>query len=173
MERFVIVDEIVEHLRVRLEAHGGAGMVRLGDDGHVLRLDAAGKLHLVDVPVFVDLHLQPLAERVDDARADAVETAGDLVAAAAELAAGVEHGVDDLQRGKTGLLLNIDGNASAVVRDADDVAGLDRDRDVLAVARERLVDGVVYNLVDEVVQTARRRGADIHARTLPDRLQTL
>jgi hypothetical protein len=41
-----------------------------------------------------------LGERVDDRRADAVEAAGDLVAAAvAELAAGVQDGEDDLDRG--------------------------------------------------------------------------
>ena len=38
-----------------------------------------------------------IGQRVDDAHAHAVEAAGDLVAAAAELAAGVEDGVDDLE----------------------------------------------------------------------------
>ena len=41
---------------------------------------------------------QPLGQGVHDAHADAVQAAGDLVAAAAELAAGVEDRVHDLER---------------------------------------------------------------------------
>ena len=43
--------------------------------------------------------IEPLGQRVDDRDADAVQAAGDLVALAAELAAGVEHGEHDLGRG--------------------------------------------------------------------------
>ncbi len=50
-----------------------------------------------DVAVAADLQVQALGQRVDDGDADAVQTAGDLVAAAVpELAAGVEDGQHDL-----------------------------------------------------------------------------
>src|SRR4029450_3202460 len=39
------------------------------------------------------------------------------------------------------------------------------------VTGERLVDGVVHNLPDEVVQTTLAGRADVHARTLADRLE--
>jgi hypothetical protein len=78
------------------------------------------------------LHLdfQPLRERVDDGDADAVQAAGDLVAAAvAELAAGVQDGEDDLRRRAVLLLVERDGDAATVVLDADraalnDIAGI-------------------------------------------------
>ncbi len=50
---------------------------------------------------------------------------------------------------------------------------MDRDHDLGAVTGQRLVDGVIDNLVDEVVQTAFARGADVHARTLAHRFETL
>ena len=50
------------------------------------------------VAVAVDVELEPLGERVDDRDADTVQAAGDLVALAAELAAGVQHGENDLGR---------------------------------------------------------------------------
>ena len=121
----------------------------------------------------MNLHLQPLAQRVDDGSADAVQTARDLVTAAAELAAGVQHGIDDLQRGLAGLLLDVDGDAAAVVADTDAVAGLNHDLDVFAVTGQRLIDGVVHDLIDQVVQTAGAGGADIHAGTFAYGLQTL
>ena len=169
VQGLVVVDQLVEHLRVGLEAHDGAGAVRGADDLHVLRLVAAGEFHLVDLSVLMDLDLEPLAEGVDDARADAVQAAGDLVAPAAELAARVQHGEDDLERAFAGLLLN----AAAVVVDPDAVAGLDGDVDVLAVARQRLVDRVVHDLIHQMVQTAGAGGADVHARPLAHGLQAL
>ena len=127
-----------------------------------------------DEAVAPDLDVEALGQRVDDRDADAVQAAGDLVAAAvAELAAGVQHGQHDLDRRALLLLHDRDRDAAAVVGDGDRVVGVDRDRDVVAVAGQRLVDRVVDNLVDEVVQAARPGRADVHARALADRLEAL
>ena len=133
----------------------------------------AREFHLVDPAVLVHLDLKPFGKRVDDARADAVQTAGDLVAPAAELAAGVQDGENDLKRRPSGLRLNIDGNAAPVIHNGDGVALVDRHADLRAVAGKRLVDGVVHDLIDQVVQAAGAGRADIHARTLAHGFQTL
>ena len=66
-----------------------------------------------DVAVAADLDDQRLAERVDDRDADAVQAAGDLVAAAvAELAAGVQDGEHDLDGRPALLLHDPDGDAA-------------------------------------------------------------
>ena len=117
------------------------------------------------------LHRQPLGKGVDDARAHAVQTAGDLIASAAELTARVQHGIDDLERGAPRLRLNVDRDTTAVINNGDGVALVDRHLDLRAVACERLVNGVIHNFVNEVVQAARGRGADVHARALAHRLK--
>ena len=123
--------------------------------------------------VALDLHLDPGGERVDDRDADAVQAAGDGVAAPAELAAGMQDGEHDLD-GRLPLALDhVDGDAAAVVADAHAAVGQDRDVDRVAVAREGLVDGVVDDLVDQVVQAALAGGADVHAGALADSLETL
>jgi len=48
---------------------------------------------------------------------------------------------------------------------------VDDDPDQVASTHHRFIDGVVDNLVGEMVQAARRRVADIHAGALTDRLQ--
>ena len=121
MQRLIVVDRVLEHDGVGLEAHGRAGVVRLADDGHGLRDIAAGKLHLIDLPVFMHVHFQPLGQGVDDRGADAVQAAGDLIAPAAELAARVQHGEYDLERGLAGLRLDVHGDAAAVIGDLNDV----------------------------------------------------
>ena len=173
VERLVVIDEGVEHLGVGLEGDDGAVLVRIADDAHFLRDIAAGELHLIDLALFMDLDREPLGKGVDDGRADAVQAAGDLIAAAAEFAARMQDRIDDLERGAAGLGLNVHGDAAAVIGDGDGVAGVDRHGNVGAVAREGLVDGVVHDLIDEMVQAAGGRRADIHARTFPDGLQPL
>ena len=73
----------------------GASGRRLAGVGEDARL-AAVERHRPGLAVAVDLDVEPLGERVDDRGADAVQTAGRRVRAAAELAAGVQLGEDDL-----------------------------------------------------------------------------
>ena len=103
-------------------AGGAPALGRIADDLHLaLRLAALGVLLEPALAVAVDLDGEPLGERVDHRHADAVETAGDLVALAAELAAGVEHGEHDLG-GALALVLarlvRVDRDTAPVVVDA-------------------------------------------------------
>ncbi|CDC74301.1 uncharacterized protein BN503_00904 [Oscillibacter sp. CAG:155] len=153
VEGVIVVDGVLKHLRVGLEGDGGAGMIRLAHHGHLLRDMAPGELHLIDLAVPVDLNREPLGEGVDHAGAHAVETAGNLVSAAAELAAGVEDGIDHLQGGTAGLGLDVHGDAAAIIHHGDGIAFVDLHQNVGAVARQGLVDGVIHNLVNQMMET--------------------
>ena len=61
-------------------------------------------------------------------------------------------------------------NAHPVVGDGDRVVGVNGQGDVLAPPDHRLVDGIVHDLPGQVVQPARGRVADVHARSLADGL---
>ena len=121
----------------------------------------------------MNLNPQPFRQGVDHTGAHAVEAAGDLITAAAELAAGVEDGIYHLQGGLAGLGLDVHRDAAAVVGDGDGVAVVNGDPDLGTVAGQSFVNGVVHDLIDQVVEAAGRGGADIHARPLPYRLQAL
>ena len=166
---------------VRPELHGGAGgaaaLRRAADDGHLpLRLATLGVLLLVSLAVAVHREQQALAERVDDADAHAVQAAGHLVALAAELAAGVQHGEHDLRRAlalvRTGRV-GVHRDAAAVVVHAAATVGQHGDRDGGGEARHGLVHRVVHDLPDEVVEAGEAGGTDIHARSFADRIQPL
>ena len=115
MKRLVVVLRGVEHLGVRLEGDLCAVLIGRADDLHFLRNIAARKLHLIDFPVAVHVDDEPFRKGVDDRRTHTVKTAGDLIAPAAEFAARVQNGIDHLQRRLSGLRLNVDGNAAAIV----------------------------------------------------------
>ncbi len=138
------------------------------------RLATVDECHRVAAAVAADLHLEPARQRVDDRHADTVQPAGDLVALAAELAAGVEHREHDLGRGLVGIFgVRVDRDAAAVVDDAAAAVGEQGDVDAVRVARERLVDRVVDDLVDEVMEARRTGGSDVHAGPFADRLKAL
>ena len=153
----------LEHLGISTECRPGAAPLGLRAklrDG-LLRLAALVLLH-PDVPVARRLDPKPLGQRVDDAHADAMEAAGDLVAAATELAAGVEDRVDDLERVLAGLVL-ADRDPAAVVLHDHGAVRLHRHRDLRREAGHRLVDRVVDDLPHQVVETALVGRADVHA----------
>ena len=166
--------DLLEDLEVGEEGDLGAGLLRLRAALELGRRLAALVVLGPDVAVAADLQVQPLGERVDDRDADAVQAAGDLVAAAvAELAAGVQGGQHHLGGGALLLLVLVDRDPAAVVGDRAAVVRMQDDLDRVAVAGDRLVDRVVDHLVDEVVKPAGPGRADVHARALAYRLQPL
>ena len=59
----------------------------------------------------------------------------------------------------------------AVVFDPTATVGLEHDVDPFAVARHRLVDGVVDDLPDEVVQPGQAGRTDVHPRPFADGIE--
>ena len=86
----------------------------------------------------------------------------------------MQLGHDDLGRGNAFALVDVDGNAAAIVAHGDGAVGVEHDLHRGGVARERLVDGVVDDFVDHVMQAGTVIGvADIHARPLADGVEPL
>ena len=150
-----------------------ASVVGVAHDLDRARRVAALELLAVRLAVAAHVGDEALGERVHDRHADAVQAAGDLVAVAAELSAGVELREDDGQRGLALTLDDADRDAGAPVLDGDRVVGVERHLDALVPAGEGLVDGVVDDLVDEVVEAPETCRADVHARAQTDRLEAL
>jgi hypothetical protein len=119
------------------------------------------------------LDLKPLGEGVDHRHTDAVQAARDGVGVAAELAPGVQLGHDHLERRPVLDRVLVDRDAAAVVDHPDPAVGGQGDVDPGAVAGQGLVDGVVDDLVDEVVQAPRPGRPDVHPGSLADGLQAL
>src|SRR5208337_836112 len=118
-----------------------------------------------------DFQFQFFAKRVDATHANAVQSSGDLVGVAVELAARVQRGHNDL-RGGNFFAVDvhvIDGNAAPVIHYGDGVVEVNRDVDLVGVAGERLVDRVVHDFVHQVMQTEFTGRADVHGGTLAHR----
>ncbi len=101
-----------------------------------------------------------------------MQSAGVVIVAVLELAAGMQGREDQLERGALVLRVHVDGNAASVVGNGDRLAVLVQgDDDAIAVAVHRLVDRVVEQLPDEVMEAGAVDPADVHAGPFADRLQ--
>ncbi|KAF5036929.1 hypothetical protein DSECCO2_569990 [anaerobic digester metagenome] len=154
-QRLVRVLHRLEDFLVRLEVHRGAVVGRFAQKLQRPLHRAARKAHAVALAVAAHGHFQPLGKGVHAAHAHAVQAARHLVGVVVELAARVQLGHDDLDRGLALLGVQVDRDAAAVVADRDAVIEVQLDHDARAVARHGLVDGVVHHLVHKVVQAPR------------------
>ncbi len=135
---------------------------------------AALEAHLVATAVAEDDQLQPVRQGVHHRHAHAVQTAGDLVGILVELTAGVQLGHDDLGRRHAFLGVDVDRNAAPVVGYRHRAVGVQDHLDQIGVAGQRLVDGVVHDLIDHVMQARAVVGvADVHAGAFAHRIQAL
>ena len=172
-QRGEVILVLAEDLRVGLERDRGAAGPHGQHVGHRPGGAAPRVLleHVPTVALHLDAHLG--GQGVHHVRAHPVQSAGDLVAAAAELGPGVERRHRRLEAGQAGGGVDVDGNAPPVVLDGDRRVLRDLDDDPVAVARHRLVDGVVDDLVDQVMEAALVGAPDVHSGPAAYRLRAL
>ena len=163
----------LKNLRVRVERLNRAGLIGgLAATQRAVRHATVREGNMPCVALAVHLGNHAGRQRVHHGDTHAVQTTGDRVAAAAELTASVQHGHDNLNGGLVlgGVLIH--GDTAAVVLHADGAVSLNGHVNFGGVAGERLIDRVIYNLVDQVVQTALSGRANVHAGALTNRFQT-
>ncbi len=171
---FVFVfGRVGEDVAVGLERDGRTAVRAFAHDLHLRGRHALAVRLAEDAAVAVHLGHEARREGIDARYAHAVQTARDLVAALVELTARMEHRQNHFEGRFALLFVEIGRNAAAVVAHGDRVVLVDRNVDMGAVTRQRLVDRVVHHLVYEVVQTLLADVADIHRRAFAYRFETL
>ena len=162
----------IEVRRIRPEPDRRSGLPALGGaDCLELRHHlAVAETDVPFAPVAAHVAFEVLRERIDDRDADAVQAAGLFVALVREFSAGVQARQDQLDAAHLLLRVDVHRHAAAVVLDGDRSVLVNGDRDGLAMARERLVDAVVDDLVHEVVGAPRVR---VHPRTPANGFESL
>ena len=153
----------MENLAVGLECNRCTGVVSGSDDFYRLAVFTALKPLKMDILAVVYLDLEPLGKRIYNGSANAVQTAGHLISASAELTAGMQHCKYDSGRRDTLGMVYCGRNAASVIYNADNVIRKYRYVDLGAVTCESLVNRVINDLVNQMMQTTLARGADVHA----------
>ena len=85
----------------------------------------------------------------------------------------MEHREYNLQCRLSGLGLNAGGNTTTVILDGNDITLPNFYLDMITISSQRFINGVVYNLIDQVVQSCCGLRTNIHTRALSDCFQSL
>ena len=163
-ERIVVIhDRVGENFGVGPEGDHSARMVGVANAVQLLDRFAALKRNFMLATITAHNNLEARGKRIHARNADAVQTAGNFIALAAEFTASMKDGENDLDRRNFLFRMLVDRNSAAVVDNRDGIVFVNRDIDFGAIAGKGLVDGVVHNLIHKVMQTTRTRRTDIHA----------
>ena len=100
-----------------------------------------------------------------------MQTAGHFVGLVVELAARVQFAEHYFERANAFGGVHADGDADSVIGYRQTFVRVNRDGDVVASAGHRFVDRVVDDFPHQVVQASRRRVADVHAGSFPNRFE--
>ena len=121
-----------------------------------------------------NLQQQTGRQGIDHRYANAMQAAGHLVGVVIEFAARMQHRHDHFRCASLLLGVQIDGNATPVIGDADGAIGVDGDVDCRAESRQGLVDGVIDDLEHHVMQSGAVIGVtDVHSRSFAYCLKAL
>ncbi len=115
---------------------------------------------------------RPFRKRIHNRHTDTMETAGNLVSAAAKLSSRVEYRENRLERRLFGLRMSIDRYAATFIRNLNHFTRKKPDPDMRTEARHRLIDRVVDHFPYEMMQSLDRSTANIHTGALPHRVKS-
>ena len=101
-----------------------------------------------------------------------METTGGLICLIVELSTRMQGRQDDTLRGHT-LLVHPDRDTTAIIAHGTCAIRGQRHPYISAVSCQMLIDRVIYDLVDQVIETTLSHRTDVHTRSHTDRLQPL
>ena len=100
-----------------------------------------------------------------------MQAAGYLVAFTSELAAGMQNGQADLNGRAFQLRVQAHGKPASIIPHLNGAILMQDDLYLSTITRQRLVNGIIYDLIYAVVQAVDIGGADVHAGPLAYGLQ--
>jgi hypothetical protein len=153
-----------KYLWVWVEGHACPGLVGDADCLEGTLGDAALIGLAPDFSGAFDLQLEAFGKCVYDRNSDTVEAAGNFIGGIVELSTGVKSRQNHLGCGAFLDEMKIDWNATSIIDDGDTRILVNDNRNFGTKAADRFVDRVVYDLIDEMVQTLGTSGPDVHCR---------
>ena len=100
-----------------------------------------------------------------------MQAAGNLIASAAEFSAGMQNGKHDRNSRQTGFMLYPYRDTASIIGNIHNVSRQQLYDNSVTESSQGLVNGIIHNLIHQMVQPSRPCGADIHARAFPYRFQ--
>ena len=167
---------LLKDLRVRKEIDAGSGRLRASKfrEKPLLQFDGRDSpliMVMMYISIPADLDIQISRKRIDNRGTDTVETAAGLVCGIVELAACMQGRKDKTLRGHS-FLMHIYRDSSSVICYGRGTVLLQCHMDLTAISGKVLIYCIVYDLIDQMIQSLAGYTSNIHTRSFPDCLQS-
>src|SRR5699024_4377085 len=171
-QQLKIKHRLLKDIRVRKKTYFRSSPLGISDDGQRTHDLSSLIALMINLSVVADIHFQPHGQRIDDGGSHTVQTAGYLVSSSAELAAGMKDGKHHLHGRNPFFLVDSHRNSPPVIPDSDGVIFVDIYLNGIAVARQGLINGIIYNLIYQMVKALGGSASDVHTRPFAHCFQT-
>lgn len=163
----------MEYSRVGLEAYLCTCLIGCADNLHLLLvMTAVFKTLEMYLLTIIYSKLKPFRKCIYNRRTYAVQTAGNLISASAELTACMKYRIYDSSRTYLFLRMNACRYTTSVIGYFNNISGQYLNVYFGTIACKGFVYGIVHYLVYKVMQTAFTCRADIHTRSFSYRFKT-
>ena len=122
--------------------------------------------------VAVDLDVQTRAQRVDDGRADAVQAAAGLIGVIVKLTACMQGRENQTLRTDS-FFMHPDRDTASVILHRDGIVRIDRHFNIFTISGKRLINCIIYNLINQMMKSSRRCTSNVHSGSFSDCLKSL
>ena len=169
----------LEYCIIRVESYRGSGslLLKLGLWKHTVnQLSCRYSLLIcivIEVAIPGNIYYKLVRQCIYNRRTYSVKSTAYLVGGAVKLATCMQHCVYNTLRRNALLLVDINRNASSIVRHGCRSILVDVHPYIVAIPRQMLIHRVVYKLLYEVVQSASPCVANVHSRPQSYRLKSL
>ena len=101
-----------------------------------------------------------------------METSGYLVSPATELSARMKDGKYHFYSGNAGFMVDTDRNTTSVIYNRNGIILINCNIDGITIAGKSFIHRIVYDFVDQMVESPAGCSTNIHTRSFADRFQT-
>ena len=119
-----------------------------------------------------DFQMQFFRKRVHATDANAMQAARHFVAVGIEFATGMKLGQHNFSGRNALFFVDVTRDAATVIHHRNRVVNVDDNVNLRAVARQRFIDRIVHNLINQVVKAGFARRPDVHRGPFAHRFQT-
>ncbi len=162
-------------LFVRKKADRSPGQTRLTGTDHLQRITYLSPFVplSVELSLAADRNLQPFGKRIDDRSSHSMESAGYLISSAAEFSARVQDCEYHLHCRLSRFMIDPGWDPSPVIFHCDGIICMNRHLDVSAVPGKRLINGIIHDLIYQMMKSFDGYIINVHAGSFPDRFESL
>ena len=126
----------------------------------------------IDLTFTVNCNFQPVRQCIYNRCPNAMKSSGYFVSSTAEFSSRMKNSKYHLNCRFSSFMVDACRNSTSIIFHSDRIIHVDRDLDMSAISSQCLINGIIYDLIHQMVQSPEGSIINIHTRSFSDRLKS-